>query len=318
MGFAIFIIVFYHFCNVGGTTLFDKACRFAFSQGYVGVDIFMVVSGLGLAYSMMKDESLKKYYLKRWVRIFPFFTFITLVECWLIRGESFGLALLRSTTIGYWTGLPYIDWYVPAIVGLYVVFPLLYHTIVKPRRYKAALAVSLFFLVVSVLMSIYPILDWKHFALLYRIPDFIMGAMCAVAIKDGYDRKVVTGIILISTCLGAVLFLLLQGIEYNLWLTNLCLTPLYLLVLCKIYKVLSINKIGGGILLLLSLLGVMSLELYRISSSFERLLSDENTPSTHFLFVFLFFSISVFLSYIAHYVFDKVNSYLYKRLSNYL
>lgn len=119
MGFAIFIIVLYHFFNRGGTTMVDKVFRGLFSQGYVGVDIFMVVSGLGLTYSCLKKFDLKDYYLKRWVRIFPFFTFITLVECWLIRGESFGLALLRSTTLGYWFGFSYIDWYIPALVCMW-------------------------------------------------------------------------------------------------------------------------------------------------------------------------------------------------------
>ena len=80
MGFAILIIVIYHFCNKGGTTLIDKGIRALFSQGYVGVDIFMVVSGLGLTYSCLKRFNLKEYYIKRWVRIFPFFTFITKIK----------------------------------------------------------------------------------------------------------------------------------------------------------------------------------------------------------------------------------------------
>lgn len=84
MGFAILIIVFYHFCIRGGSTIIDKVLRGVFSQGYVGVDIFMVVSGLGLTYSLLKNENLREYYIKRWVRIFPFFTFITLIECWII------------------------------------------------------------------------------------------------------------------------------------------------------------------------------------------------------------------------------------------
>ena len=78
MGFSIILIVLYHFLGKGGVTAVDKIFRLIFSQGYVGVDFFMVVSGLGLTYSMMKDENLKTYYIKRWVRIFPVFTFVTL------------------------------------------------------------------------------------------------------------------------------------------------------------------------------------------------------------------------------------------------
>lgn len=113
----------------------------------------------------------------------------TLVECWLIRGESFGLALLRSTTLGYWFGFPYIDWYIPALVGLYVVFPLLFKTVVEPRRYWLALVIGVTCFVAGIIIAERNLMDWKHLAFVYRIPDFLIGCMAAVAIKDGYDKK---------------------------------------------------------------------------------------------------------------------------------
>lgn len=60
MGFAIIIIVFYHFFNNGGETMIDKVLKICFSQGYTGVDLFMVVSGLGLTFSMNKSENILK------------------------------------------------------------------------------------------------------------------------------------------------------------------------------------------------------------------------------------------------------------------
>lgn len=149
MGFSILIIVFYHFFGIGGSSFIDIAFRKLFSQGYVGVDFFMFSSGLGLVYSISKTENLKDYFIKRWVRIFPFFTFITLIECFVIRGESLGLSLLRSTTIGYYIGVSYIDWFVPALVGLYIVFPLLYFIVVKPKRYILAFLLMMFFVILS-------------------------------------------------------------------------------------------------------------------------------------------------------------------------
>lgn len=187
--------------------MIDSALRLLFSQRYVGVDIFMVVSGLGLTFSMSKSEDLKDYYLKRWIRIFPFFTFITLIECWLIIGESFGLALLRSTTIGYWVGVPYIDWYVPAIVGLYTIFSLFYFKVVKPEKYRVALSLGVFFLITSVILNYFPILDWKHYALFYRVPNFIMGCMIGIAIRKGYQPLYVKRYVLLSALLGVFLFL---------------------------------------------------------------------------------------------------------------
>lgn len=316
MGFAILIIVFYHFCNRGGTTVIDKVLRGLFSQGYVGVDIFMVVSGLGLTYSLLKNENLREYYIKRWVRIFPFFTFITLVECWLIRGESFGLALLRSTTLGYWLGFPYIDWYIPALVGLYVIFPTIFHLIVKPRRYWLALAVGILCFVAGIFIAEYDLMDWKHMAFVYRIPDFLMGCIVAVAIKDGYNEKVVIRYVIISMMGGVAIFLSGIGGNYKLWFTNLCLTPLYLCVLCWIFKKLSSFNRGEHLVASFAYVGLFSLELYRISSSFERLLTNEACPESHYLFVLLYSITSIVLSYLSYLLFKRINAWLLDKLLN--
>ena len=316
MGFAILIIVFYHFCNRGGTTFIDKVLRGVFSQGYVGVDIFMVVSGLGLTYSMLKNENLREYYIKRWVRIFPFFTFITLVECWIIRGESFGLALLRSTTLGYWFGFPYIDWYIPALVGLYVIFPLIFHWVVKPRRYWLALGIGILCFIAGILIAENNWMDWKHMAFVYRIPDFLMGCMVAVAIKDGYNEKVAIRYVIISAVIGVGIFLSRVGGEHNLWFSNLCLTPTYLCVLCWLFKKLSSVNWGKHLVVPFAFVGLFSLELYRISSSFERLLTNDVCTEYHYLFVMLYAAASIALSYLAYLLFKHINAWLLEKLLN--
>lgn len=314
MGFAILIIVLYHFCNQGGTTIVDKVLRGLFSQGYVGVDIFMVVSGLGLTYSLSKDENLKWYYIKRWVRIFPFFTFITLIECWIIRGESFGLALLRSTTLGYWFGFPYIDWFIPALVGMYVIFPLLFHLVVKPRRYWLALGIGVVFFVAGILIAELNLMDWKHMVFVYRIPDFLLGCMAAVAIKDGYNEEVVVRYVIISSLLGIAIFPSKIGGDHSHWFANLCLTPLYLWLLCRFFsKLLSFNR-GRLMMAPFSFLGLFSMELYRISSSFERLLTNDACREYHYLFVLLYAIASIALSYLAYLLFKRINSWLLEEL----
>lgn len=317
MGFAILIIVLYHFSGRGGINIVDKVLRLVFSQGYIGVDIFMVVSGLGLTFSLLKNENLREYYIKRWVRIFPFFTFITLIECWIIRGESFGLALLRSTTLGYWFGFPYIDWYIPALVGLYVIFPLIFHCIVKPRRFRLALGIGIICFVAGVVIDVYGLMDWKHMAFVYRIPDFLMGIMGAVAIKDGYKEKVVIRYILISSLLGVTIFLSGIGGNHNLWFTNLCLTPLYLSLLCLVFKKLSTVILGKHLVAPFAFLGLFSLELYRISSSFERLLTNDVCSEYHYLFVLIYTTASIALSYLAYIVFKRINAWLLNILLNF-
>lgn len=320
MGFSILLVIFYHFCNQGGSSFADKCFRFLFSQGYVGVDIFFVVSGLGLTYSLMNDDNLKRYYLKRWIRIFPFFIFITLVECWIIRGEPIELALLRSTTIGYWCGLPYIDWYIPALVGVYAVFPLIYLGVIRPRRLRLLLVGGFFVFLVSIFVAAFDTkyVDWKHFAMIYRIPDFFMGCVIAVAIKDGYKEKNVRTYVLISTIMAVLIVCVgkCANLHYSVWLANMCLTPLYLCILCFLFRKIDKSiKLNFLVTRPLAFLGLFTLEMYRISSSLERYLTDELCPNYHILFVFLYFVLCIFLSYIAYCVFKVANGFLYRKLS---
>lgn len=252
MGFSILIIVFYHFFNIGGTSNVDLFLRKVFSQGYVGVDFFMFASGLGLTFSLSKTECLKDYYIKRWVRIFPFFTFITLIECFIIRGESLGLSFLRSTTIGYFVkGVPYIDWFIPALVGLYIVYPILYFKVIKQRYYKRAFFLMLFFVVLSCLASIFDILDWKHFALLYRIPIFILGAVTSSAIKYGYNPMLVRRVIVTYAVVGSIVAIVskLLGGKNVIWLINAAFIPLYLYLLMNLFSYIhkkTILRFWGG------------------------------------------------------------------------
>ena len=64
----------------------------------------------------------------------------------------------------------------------------------------------------------------------------------------------------------------------------------------------------------LAFYGMFTLELYRVSSSFERLLEDTVTPDYHWIFVLLYFILSVILAWICHKVFKFINAFLYKKL----
>ena len=221
---------------------------------------------------------------------------------------------MRSTTLGYWFGFPYIDCYIPALVGLYVIFPAIFHLIVKPRRYWFALSVGLVCFVAGILVAEYNMMDWKHLAFLYRIPDFLMGCMVAVAIKDGYNEKVVIRFVIISMLVGIAVFLSRIGGSHNFWFTNLCMTTSYLCVLCWIFKKLSSFNRGEYLVALFAFVGLFSLELYRISSSFERLLTNEVCTEYHYLFVLLYVIASIILSYLAYLMFKYINAWLLNKL----
>ena len=66
MGYSILWIMMLHF-----TFIQVKPLGFVAQYGFAGVEIFMMVSGFGLFFSLEKDASLKHFYKKRLLRIFP-------------------------------------------------------------------------------------------------------------------------------------------------------------------------------------------------------------------------------------------------------
>lgn len=76
-GIAILLVVFYHLHCVTNLSIVAP-----FSQGAIGVDIFLFFSGYGLCYSYEKN-SLKEFYWRRFKRIMPIFWihfFLTVIE----------------------------------------------------------------------------------------------------------------------------------------------------------------------------------------------------------------------------------------------
>lgn len=65
MGFSIFWIFFYHTgVNIIGLNAL-------FSVGWIGVDIFFLVSGFGLCSSLTKNPDIIQFYKRRLIRIIP-------------------------------------------------------------------------------------------------------------------------------------------------------------------------------------------------------------------------------------------------------
>lgn len=178
MGWAILWIMALHF-----TFTQIKPIGFIAQYGFAGVDIFMLVSGLGLYYSLDNNHQIGTYYQKRVVRIFPTYYLIGIIPSTFLLNDNFTTYLFRYTTLGYWIGAPYEEWYVPAIIFLYIIAPFI------KKAFDYQLFAFITFLTIATLLSAYylidkTLLDRIHFFLLYRIPAFILGMACAYWIKN--------------------------------------------------------------------------------------------------------------------------------------
>lgn len=82
MGISTWMILLLHFPLFNDTLLENI-------QGnlFLGVEIFIMLSGFGLYYSFQKNNDIKKFYFKRLYRIMPFYFFICVVYT-VLKGDS--------------------------------------------------------------------------------------------------------------------------------------------------------------------------------------------------------------------------------------
>ncbi|MBQ3284718.1 MAG: acyltransferase [Ruminococcus sp.] len=126
MGFAILWIMWFHSPFYGKTEVF----HFIHNIGFYGVDMFLLVSGLGLYFSMRKSKSIGEFYKKRLVRILPAYLIVSI--CWYAFFKtdlSFSDKLLAILGVNYFRGTihgrpEYFDWFLPTLMVLYLLTPL--------------------------------------------------------------------------------------------------------------------------------------------------------------------------------------------------
>lgn len=174
MGFAILWVMFFHsHVQVGTSTFFEFFKRI----GYGGVDIFILVSGFGVYFSIHNDDSLRHFYKKRALRILPYYypivIIVTIIAIKLGIWNTDSL-FYNLTTLGYWrnVGLGKIyDWYIPALIFLYLVTPL-YYKFFKINKN----ATTIFAIIAAYVFSYSTNGNYDYlYNLTFRIPHYVIG-----------------------------------------------------------------------------------------------------------------------------------------------
>lgn len=190
-------------------------------------------------------------------------------------GQGWSAAQFLGNVSGYffWTKSIYsFLWFVPAILTIYLLFPL-YHAMFQkaPDKYQLTLAVLVVWLFLSLILEFSLRYDFWGFT--NRLPVFFVGVLAGWLIRERNFRFTcltwaVTGLLF---CLG---FFLARKTNfegyYFLVSTSNCCVPNFLMSIsgcCLLAKLFSIlddygGKLGKGILRVLGLFGKMSLELY--------------------------------------------------------
>lgn len=118
MGWAIVWIMMLHF-----TFINIKPLGFIAQYGFAGVDIFMLVSGFGLYFSLDQNSKIHSYFRRRVIRIFTTYYLIGIISSLILFHDTITSYIFRYSTIGFWTNGLYWEWYIPSIVVLYLLAP---------------------------------------------------------------------------------------------------------------------------------------------------------------------------------------------------
>lgn len=134
MGLAMLWIIGYHFYLEQSEVInhYFFPFKMLFRNGFVGVDIFFILSAYGLCCSWERSKVLE-FYKKRFIRIIPLYLLFLILCKYVLHAHHvltdgllqmmslsvFNTSLTRTQEMGG-------EWFVPAIINLYLIFPLLF------------------------------------------------------------------------------------------------------------------------------------------------------------------------------------------------
>lgn len=276
MGFAALWIMFFHIWTVvsADSSPLNFTEQFIKRIGFCGVDIFFLLSGIGLTYSI-KKSSLALFYYKRIKRIIIPFAAIGIIRCVL---EKWGaVTLFRNLLcINFYTKSIYsFLWFVPAIITLYLLFPL-YNKLLElsKKPYVFTACVLLLWLICSLLVR--DSMRNDLFGFTNRIPVFVIGVLIGhkQQSKNKTDFALISWICVILT-LGLGLYLAYltnyKGMYVLVPTSNCCVPNLLIAVslsmlLAKFFELLDnlpvIKLCGKAVVKVFAFFGLFSLELY--------------------------------------------------------
>ena len=269
--FHTWIPVFYEPSN-GFTTALHNIEEYLRIIGYCGVDIFLMLSGMGLTYAIKKG-SLARFYYRRIRRIFLPYLAAALIR-WPIDQWSVREFFENATGLSFFVKhIHTFCWFVPAIITLYLIFPLYYKFFskAKSKLLFTSAALTIWFLL-SVAVHGYMRFDLYGFT--NRIPVFLIGIYFGELSKDSekitFTKKHYLAVIAAFVA-GLFLAYMYNFRDFEIVLPggkavipNILISISVSLLVAKLLEKLerSLPKLGRVINEAFSFWGKMSLEMY--------------------------------------------------------
>ena len=200
-----------------------------FKAGSIGVDIFLIMSGICLYFSLKKTDGkhLLKFYQRRFTKLFKIYFFICIP--WLIfwtlyNSENFNFFFNLATIFGKKGGQ---FWFFHFIAICYLIYPLLYRLIEKQKSRYIICFIPVYLIILCILNVYFKDFYMNYEIAFTRIVPFLIGVLLG---KKVYEKKPIKQktilLVLLLILLHDCLFIFLQN--KNLTAINTTLTRLYL------------------------------------------------------------------------------------------
>lgn len=318
MGTAIIWIMLMH-----GLELFPRVLegvpivRFIIDRGMIGVEMFLLVSGIGLFFSLFKNENLLQFYTKRINRVVVPYLAIALPfwiwkDIWL--EKDIGKFFLDISLLSFWKEGVYTVWYVALILPIYAVYPLFFLMFMKKTT---ILKKSIFMSVGIVLPFLVYVINPYYFTLteiaFWRISSFVLGNLLAEWVIQNHKISRIQFLVMGSIAVGftVIAFVLNHTMRFP-GIVRLIYLPLGLICSLSIGIILKFLN-AGWLNRSLGAAGKYSLELYLIHV-FLRSVYKHYVPkcvnSSSFqgmLIWFMIIGLSVLLSVLFHRFLSKLS-----------
>jgi peptidoglycan/LPS O-acetylase OafA/YrhL len=212
-----------------------------FENGHNGVRIFFAISGYILMLSAIKKLNLKKYYLRRLLRIEPTYIISLIIIYFIIYHRNLienldhliiSFFYLHSFIYKSPSIISSITWSLEVEVQFYLTFPLVYFLInYFDKKFKLGILIILFIVSMGVVYNYYNTPLYR--TLLDNITFFYTGVLIAYIFNKQKNKRIELSPFFVSTCQFILIILLLFLNSVN---SNILLQFMYILLIYCLFN----------------------------------------------------------------------------------
>ncbi|MBE5935964.1 MAG: acyltransferase [Lachnospiraceae bacterium] len=308
---CISIILFHYATTVPEGTNLKSMLAYVFKGvvGSIGVEIFILMSGICMYFSFKSNSSVMDFYRKRFIRliipfiliVFPFYFYKDII----MANGDIKRVLYDLSYASFFTEGNISVWYILCIAIMYLMYPGLYKTFEKYDKYRHAMLAILLGAAIAVNLIIYaisPVVFVRIEIMTMRLPIYIIGVYLG---KKVYEKAKFTkseiGIFIVGIAIKLLIdylryletitipYFLIRYVNLNSSLVILGLT----LILLAIFKVNKNSRI-------LVKCGALSLELYLVHVTLMNILQKYKYPIHRYSYFALYMLVTIILSVVVN------------------